>query len=121
MEKYCITLQQAKRLEELGASTKFDLKSQYWWIEWAFDDDPFLTDSNSIINDSTGKTPAYHVGELGEILHDSYSDIIYKSLNRWFFKSWVPQATNLNLQGEWPTEAQARGALLIYLLENNLI
>lgn len=124
MEKYCISLEQAKKLEGLGASAKFG-RSQFEWcvVHHTSKEDSVHFDGVPTPYDHLpiDAYDAYHVGELGEILPDAYSDVIYRSLDRWIFKSWEPHTALLEFEGEWSTEAQARGALLIYLLEHNLL
>lgn len=119
MEQYCITLQQAKRLSELG----FDEGSDFFWQEEiAYPENAVLIEGKEIpigIDASAFNIyPAYHVGELGDILRDWVLDIDPEFIEGdkvWFItNNEVPRQVH-------PTEAQARGALLIHLIENKLI
>lgn len=116
MEKYCISLPQAKRLVELG----FERESQWGWAN----DAPFGKDKWYVTNYNPAFLyPAYHVGELGEILPariEDYYLIIEKNVGEWY--CWYDNDTNSGFDFiREKTEAQARGRLLIYLLENGLI
>lgn len=112
MEKYCISLPQAKRLVELG----FERESQWGWAN----DAPFGKDEWYVTNyDPVFLYPAYHVGELGEILGHRSGFILAREDGKWlpyYSKPGLPMWEELH-----DTEAQAKGALLIYLLENGLI
>jgi hypothetical protein len=106
MEKYCITLDQSKRLVELG----FEKDSYFVWYADAFTGNYTL----ELGRDYFG-LPAYHVGQLGEILKNDAIIFIEFDDTTWnVFRSglWI---------GKYPTEAQARGALLIFLLEAKLL
>jgi hypothetical protein len=135
MEKYCITLEQAKGLLELGAFARFG-ESQYSWFVPSGE---VYNEKDTFVSQSLKQTyipnyityPAYHVGELGEILpneiddgtgnyfftksgqHHAYKDVTGRILRA---KNGQP----IEDQGIKP-EAEARGNLLICLLENNLI
>ena len=118
MEQYCITLEQAKKLKELG----FVRESEFEWYEVESADKGVLTFFNDIPSMFDHRHcifyQAYHVGELGEFLRDWVLDIdpeFIEGAKVWFITN------NEVAQQVHPTEAQARGALLIYLLENKLI
>lgn len=68
MERFCITLEQAKRLKELG----FERFSTYWWVNLFGEFG--LTDLCSFINEAEEKCPAFHVGELLEIMPNEIDD-----------------------------------------------
>jgi hypothetical protein len=118
MEKYCITLEQARELFELGASVKFGGSVQSWYeitrkngeVITQFDYIPSVFDHLPFV-----AYPAYNVGELGKIL-DIGTNFVYKSSER----GWGAVLEEGD-EVYFPTEAQARGDLLIHLLENNLI
>lgn len=126
--RYCCSLQQSKRLRELGVDapsmfTHYKTFRNEWSIAY-----------------STGLGheyyPAYTSGELGEILSavryksagfpmmfTSYcnsSDAVANMLGKWscMFRNPV-DFTNPDIKAD--TESQARAAMLIHLLENNLI
>ena len=116
MEKYCISLPQAKRLRELG----FWEESRYaWQEEKAYPGHFFLVDIAKTGYDPEYFIyyPAYHVGELGEILEHWLGVIRYEE--DWVVDHWTERGGELKVR--LITEAQARGRLLIYLLENGLI
>jgi hypothetical protein len=120
MEKYCITLDQAKRLYELGASVKFE-KSENVWVKTVDESGNNQCYLNFIPWGApsglpSGYYPAYHVGELGEILGNYIDSVIFYSKNQWSITH--PRLVH---DFSFPTEAQARGQLLIHLLENNLL
>lgn len=117
MENYCITLDQAKRLQELG----FEAPCQYWYVLYN-DIDPFLTAYGSIINDGLIKYRAYHVGELGEILTEHCEGVVYVEPGNWnAFIGLDATEEDEGWPDMFPTEAQARGALLLYLLKKELL
>jgi hypothetical protein len=115
MNEYTITLKQAKRLDELKASSRFN--SKYYWVDMprTYNSGPhsFLTDKISIIEDNGFAYPAYHVGELGEMLKGFN--------NNTYFDTETDKWATGQINSLHTTEAICRGALLIYLLENNLI
>lgn len=127
MERYCISLEQAKKLWELGYSAGFG--AQWYWI--IIDGSPVLTDYGPIVNDTDGRYPAWHVGELGEILPaylDKGCDTFYLELAKYdtgFAYAYLDKceisAGYLVQEQFGATEAQARGALLINLVEEGLI
>ena len=117
------TLEQAKKLKQLGLSSQ----SIAQWRD--FDD---LKDSRvkpevktEILRPSDSSVmqvyPAYTVAELGEPLHafgDYWSIMQNLKSKQYIFRL----SFGLNVyQGSRKTEAEARAAVLIYLLENNLI
>ena len=127
MERYCITLLQAKRLVELG----FDQGSDYFWLEEkAYPDNAILMEDEEIPIGVDAPAfnvyMAYHVGELGEILPqvikhsgESWALGFDRIGLRWAY--YYQQFDQDSAYVEASTEAEARGALLIYLLENKLI
>jgi len=119
MEKYCITSQQAKKIASLTSKLP---ESQYVWHESPFHEDMLLGLSAEWLG-----YPAYNVGELGGILPAWSYNILGRlnpdledSGNSWFL-SYPDQSECRGIQAEFTTEAQARGHLLIYLLENKLL
>lgn len=113
MEEYCITLEQAKRLVELG----FEKDCQFRWKDYLGEGDTWYI-SDSMVHDNEGAIPAYHVGELGGMLPEGTSSFQFD--NKWYTNCEAGGEQILSYPSE-PTEAQARGALLIYLRENNLL
>ena len=119
MEQYCITLRQAKRLRELG----FDRGSDYFWqeeIAYPENGEILIEDKEIPIGidaPAFNIYQAYHVGELGEFLEYWLGEIRYEG--EWIVDHWTERRGEF--KAKYPTEAQARGALLIYLLESKLI
>ena len=116
MERFCITLEQAKRLKELG----FVGGSIHVWYEVDSADKGTLTFFNQIPTPFDHRPIkmwwAYSVGELGEMLKGEVSQIQFDPvLNDWEFQARRDEYLTFQ------TEAQARGALLLYLLESKLI
>jgi hypothetical protein len=120
MEKYCITLEQAKRLVELGFSKSCEYSYRPHWAHGTLE---ILKNAEY----GNGLYPAYHVGELGEIISPWAFDIIVRlnpdleDIGLGWALSYPDQVDFRGICKDYPTEAQARGALLIYLLENQLI
>lgn len=130
MERYCITLEQAKRLVELG----LDRPCGFVWLQFRNISSP--PDQHHLVHtvlesvlDACGYEDreyledlemysAYHVGELGDLLPEDVRTYRYDGL----WSVYFPVDGIMELFKEsYPTEAQARGALLIYLIENKLI
>lgn len=133
LENQVCTLEQAKRLTELGVSA---FSRFTWWLNSALEntfvggysddtDHPHLKDLGN----------AYNVAELGEMLsavrYESYgfpmmftsychsSDVSVEYLGKWSCSFRNPRCfTNPDIKSDY--EAHARAAMLIYLLENNL-
>lgn len=115
IQKQCCSLEQAKKLKELGV--------EYSDCFWMFIKSSTVTDDNHFLADKptagvigyTEMIPAFTVTELGVMLPefcDSRKD------GSW----WVCEE---GLTGDCvgfhdDTETEARAAILIYLLENNL-
>jgi hypothetical protein len=124
MEQYCITLEQAKRLKELG----FKKDSLYGWANEGADgpgrkDEWFVTNYDPVID-----YQAYTVGELGEILPDHITTdegVYYLGTAKYEDAGWAmiykTDDDSCLTRADGDTEAEARGNLLIYLLESKLI
>ena len=139
LEQQCCSLEQGKRLKELGVTAE----PLFWHV---IDIDP-ITPLDIIQKwqhsnfDQCEKYPAYTVAELGVMLpeeighkyneHSSYyymqghSDVPVKYPKLWVIwyedNDLSPELEVLNMQfAAGDTEAEARAAMLIYLLENHL-
>jgi hypothetical protein len=125
--KYVITLEQAKKLKELGVRQE----SEFYWKylrsvdknkeKWRLMAKTETDEFNWYILE---RCSAFHVGELGEML----------PLSLWHNNDWRYLRQNKTKDNEkWEcsyntffscfgnTEAQARAEMLIYLLEHKLI
>lgn len=127
LEEQVCTLEQAKRLQELGIKDP----SLFKWIDFSFDGDG--TDFRPVFSPIAFKKcyHAYTVAELGEILpHEPnrFDLNITKGWDGWYvdynyhtttgdFKRMCPSFPIWNEHNE----AQARAAMLIYLLENGIL
>jgi len=118
LEQQVCTLEQAKKLMALGVTAE----PLYWHV---IDIDP-LTPMDIIQKwqhsnfDQCEKYPAYTVAELGVMLpsetHTQRTGSEDSEYDNW---EWVDDG-NGNANGLYNTEVEARAAMLIYLLENNL-
>jgi hypothetical protein len=115
LEEQVVGLELAKRLMELGVRHA----PSFWWVDWKDADFQLISDEALLEEaDPIDQYPAYTVAELGEMLPKGY--VSYRSPNGvdgWF--CWVEPDGKTRQQA--PTEADARGKMLIYLLENKLI
>lgn len=125
LEQQVISLDIAKRLKELGVKQE----SLFYWLTYRqFKDEDFnLSFGNDIGLLSDFSISAFTVAELGEMLP-------YQIEGNWL---WIQK--RVPIQGGWSiayskgvltkqlsyesddTEADARGKMLIYLIENNLL
>lgn len=115
----------SNRLKELGVKQE----SYFQWrdIRDRNSDDPFLTESYNFNHSTDIIASAFTVAELGEMLpthmviSSTASSVVDDKIVDWICES------NANLYYEKiqyqvaNTEADARGKMLIYLLENKLI
>lgn len=154
LQKQVCTLEQAKRLKELGVKpTNTNQLNLEWYlvaeydeegetvIEWhdalCFNDGTHdakcltelplnCTTSSGEFCDYKGGYPAYTVAELGEMLPIEYGTLpdeypekeqrIYYAVKSSRFGDY-----NQHLPVDFNTEAEARAAMLIHLIENGLI
>ena len=161
LQDQVITLEQAKRLKELGVNAETfmtwmevqQLNEQgdhKAWIPALFVDIPSgghditcvselpdgCTDEDNECNETRGNYPAYTVAELGVMMPDDGdgAGIYFTWKDRGNFKGEEIDGFSafMNEDGGYnqscntgyclyPTEAQARGALLIHLLEKKII
>lgn len=126
IEDQCCTLEQAERLNNLGVKysspqyvyilrlDEFKLSNVDEYNRWA-------AQYNALFVHETKHFPAFTVAELGVLLPDYYES--HRGLLK---ETWYCDDVNKPDQhNDWfameKTEAQARAAMLIYLLENKLI
>ena len=113
----------SKKLEKLGVKQE----SLWWWIktrvrsnnttwkdEWIIADKCNYIDPNSNLDTCIEHYSAFTVAELGKLLPDYYET----SHNRAY---WLCKPNSVDFYEIADTEADARGLMLIYLIENNLI
>lgn len=126
LESQVTSLEISQRLKKLGVKQE----SLFWWaqvskypsgIKW----DVLQKGESRTHGDYTS---AFTVAELGEMLPKEIGELIFMSERDAFNGMWVVQYVDDSymLTGEkWshisPTEADARGLMLVYLLENKLI
>ncbi len=114
------TLDQAKKLKELGV---MQISYFYWWRsylarlgEWAHtlgerDDDDKVN----------SRWAAYSVAELGEMLPTGYDTMRLHSEDSDDCEWYCYDDTASRWPHAFQTEAECRAAMLIHLIENNLI
>lgn len=128
IENQVCTLQQAKKLKELGVKQE----STLYWIhdnQLAYPDNEYNGNKRAVITygiygrigvevtEVSIIASAFTVAELGEmIVHNSDRRAVYRIDGVWKF---VDEKTDL--WNEFTTEAQARAAILIHLIESSLL
>lgn len=125
MVNYVITLDQAKRLVELG----FKQDSMIFWFEFKRETCLIFKDTEEFLDrdyltELKGYYPAYHVGELLEILPNEIDNgegnyFLTKQGQVRGYRTVTDQWL-IQIQGS-RTEAEAFGQILIYLLENKIL
>lgn len=135
-QKYCISLDLARRLHELGVKEE----SMFYWCyteaplkdgsRWVLRYDKQILESWWELGGEA--IPAYTSGELGEMLpnrdylkpdvdHDLASWVTYKSDGEWHCSlHWRYSRTKLEFITA-ATEAEARGLMLEYLIKNGFV
>ena len=118
IENQVVTIEQAKKLKELGVTAE----PLFWYV---IDIDP-ITPLDIIQKwqhsnfDQCEKYPAYTVAELGVMLpSETFTQRTGSEDSEYDNWEWVDDG-NGNANGLYETEAEARASMLIYLLENNL-
>lgn len=118
----CCTREQGQRLVELGVKPE----TLFWWMPAK--SEPHHGEYIRYGWHGNNLAPAFSVAELGEILPATPFLKHKRSDPPWEVTRiegngpnyWHAENT-IDIIGPWPTEAQARAALLIHLLENNLV
>lgn len=124
LEQQCCSLQQAKRLKELGVKQK----SLFYWHE-RHQRPQFgerITDGVMVCNDKQNAYSAFTVAELGEMLpfkvSDNYTEIETLRVSNGFRCATFNVVSGKHLHYyERPTEAEARAAMLIHLIETGVV
>lgn len=109
LEKQCVSLDLAKKLKTLGVKQE----SLYCWLE-ASDGARLMTNPTLSTYKYFDQYSAFTVAELGKMLPDYFES--WKEMNTWICKE-TGRGPIINAN----TEADARAAMLVYLLENKLI
>ncbi len=112
IEQQVCTWEQAKKIKELGIT---QTSSYFYWHFGAVSETWILInceDSDIDANDFS----AYTVAELGVMMPSGY-DTMHSTMGgrRWF------DLDGMDDREYYKTEAEARAAMLIYLLENNIL
>jgi hypothetical protein len=122
LQEQCCTREQGQRLIELGVNPE----ALFWWM-------PSMSGPHGeYIRYSwhgNNLAPAFNVAELGALLPSTLFDSHKEEGPCWETtlirgngpRTYWHSAYDLGAIGPYPTEAQARAALLIHLLENKMI
>lgn len=133
LENQVCSLDLAKRLEELGVKQE----SLFYWVKmkgyWPLlvlckEDDTFVRISGfDEITDIEEQYSAFTVAELGELLKPAYITFAWSEVGQ----MWLCQLHKRDNNQQWEvgikhvesadTEADARGLMMCYLLENSLL
>ena len=112
MTNHVTSLALSKRLKELGV----EQKSEFYWVKLgsAFD----LVYGKSIYSSSLpeGAISAFLSSELGEMIGSGFD--LYCKDGKWIIQGGMGPT---ELRHEGSSESEARGLLLVYLLEQKLI
>jgi len=114
-EQKTISLELAKKISEVAKNKGVELlKSEWWWIHKFLLPDIWLLGKIG-----KEKIPAFDTSELGEMLpRDFYS---YGDCYNWICrKRGIDDIRTSKIMHE-KTEAEARGEMYLYLLENDLL
>lgn len=117
------SLEISKKLKELGVKQQ----SYFVWCQYSPSAPPWTPKQALSINgdlddwayeQSTDKWSAFTASELGEMLPEGFSSI--KEFGQWkcFHNRFNSKITEFRIGN---TEADARGKMLVYLIENKLI
>ena len=120
LEDQVCSLELAKKLKELGVKQE---SLFYWWfVRNDMGDDVFVSDTKPV--NGTEYWSAFTVAELGEMLpvriNGGRRKYRIDGLPVWFC-NYAHKSNNHMHSISADTEADARAAMLVYLLENNLI
>ena len=120
LEQQVVSLEIAKRLKELGV----EQESYLLWAMTEFGN--WLVMNHHQAENYKQRFPAYTVAELGEMLPDKFDGYMFgynPSIKKW----WVqppyenPEDKENDIIINADTEADARGKMLIYLIDNGLL
>jgi hypothetical protein len=129
LSEQCCSLDQAKRLKELGVIGDRGTNLFFWIhlrktkyrVEWTGIADHGMMES---VTDLVDYWPAFTVAELGVMLPSGYDTMkitVQGEEYGWRGYDISDQQCPPIEEEFYPTEAQARASMLIHLLENNLI
>lgn len=116
LEQQVTSLELSKRLKELGVKQK----SLYFWQQIGIRKGSLVQNQNTghfDTNEITDWYSAFTVAELGEILKDK----VTHSMPIFYEGEWIPSEYDPRGYVPTDTEAEARGLMLAYLIENKLM
>lgn len=114
LESQVVSLELAKRLKELGVKQD----AHYAWHVYGGNTELLINFiADCCPSDETFS--AFTVGELGEMLPDNFRSM--KLGKGWFCRLYLGPTLSSGDGVTGETEADARGKMLIYLIENGLI
>lgn len=128
IEQQVCTLDQAKKLKELGVTqeSEFYFRSENVWHFREVTDWPNQEQLSDLIESGAEKGlifSAFTVAELGEMLPPGYDTMKltgdYPSENVWV--GYDDRGADFPDHNEYKQEAECRAAMLIHLIENNLL
>lgn len=114
LENQVISLEIAKRLKELNVN---QFQSYFQWVidEYPIKGRSYISNNGDEIELGNDRVDAFTVAELGEMLPRKYQTEHYNN------GDWYCSNQDGKRYCYADTEADARGKMLIYLLENKLI
>ena len=123
-EKKVISLELSKKIYELAKEKGIELESEYKWVcrkgrnNRGEKDEYYILKSDRCYNFDRKNMSwsALDTTELGELLKDREKRFA-DAFSYWDKGTW----TNSHLSDEIRTEAEARGLMYFYLLDNNLL
>ena len=125
LEQQVVSLELAKKLKELGVPQK---ENMFVWSNQAYAEQWRVEHRQFFAADMRRDYAAYTVAELGEMLPNETRDRLGffsgLAINGWFceVKNYrVMPFERLHVELQHDTEANARAAMLIYLIENKLV
>tara|TARA_R110000850_G_scaffold32138_6_gene88152 strand:+ start:1156 stop:1497 length:342 start_codon:yes stop_codon:yes gene_type:complete len=113
MNKYTTSLELSKKLKELGVKQE----SEFYWVYIDEKDEWVLMDNSDTHYE---KVSAYISSELGEMLPLGIKTSRQRANNPNSYECCQEDFNGFLIKGG-DTESEAKGRMLIYLLENNLI
>ena len=124
LENQVVSLELAKKLRKLGV----EQESYFFWCDDGTIRQPFLIESSTARWPDKWEFSAYTVAELGELLPTEQNDRLGffsgRAINGWFceVKDYgIMPYDRLHVELQHETEADARAAMLIWLIQNELL
>lgn len=125
LDKQVTSLELSKRLKELGVPQEslFVHAAGHIWYRTSLDStrDDGARISERMLESARDITSAYTVAELGEMLKGQHSGYYINQVGNTLYLRPVGSAEKIIYSVGSDTEANARAAMLVYLLENGLI